>query len=156
MITLVNQTYINELDKVIAEQYYLSFIRKHGKTRFVRYKRFKSKIVNTDKDFSYTITIPQYTTYSNDGRAAGKEPPLGPLIDWVRFKFGLGNSKKAVGIAWAIKKKIGKRGIPYKGTTDEPKAFAQAKINEVKEQIVINIKKRFLQYATKKTIVIKL
>jgi hypothetical protein len=156
MNTLVNKSYIENLNEVISQNYYNSFISKHGKTRFVQYKRFKSKIVNTDKEFIYQIILPQYVVYADGGRAPGRMPPLEPIIDWVRFKFGLRNSSKAVGIAWAIRKKIGKEGVSEKGTLKAPTDFARVKINEIKNEIGSNIKKQFLQYATKTTINIKL
>lgn len=156
MNTLVSKSYIDAVNEAIEENFYHSFIRNHGKTRFVRYKRFKSKIVNTDTDFSYQIILPQYVVYADGGRGPGKEPPLDSIIDWVRFKFGIRDSKEAVNIAWAIRSKIAKKGVPAKGTLKQPTQFAKAKISEVKEQIAINIKKQFLQYATKTTINIKL
>ena len=46
------------------------------------------------------------------GRKPGKRPPVAPLQKWVMTKFGKG-SKEALGIAYAISKKIENEGTTW-------------------------------------------
>lgn len=46
------------------------------------------------------------------GRKPGKRPPIAPLQKWAMAKFGVG-SKEALGIAFAVAKKIEKRGTTW-------------------------------------------
>ena len=46
------------------------------------------------------------------GRKPGKRPPVAPLQKWVMAKFGKG-SKEALGIAYAISKKIENEGTTW-------------------------------------------
>ena len=53
-----------------------------------------------------------YGTYVNSGRRAGaKGVPIDALTKWVEVK-GIATGKKAISIAWAIRKTIIKQGIP--------------------------------------------
>ena len=46
------------------------------------------------------------------GRKPGKRPPVAPLQKWAMAKFGVG-SKEALGMAYAIAKKIEKEGTTW-------------------------------------------
>lgn len=154
---IISDAYIRAYDNKIAKSFYDSFKKKHGKTRFVRDKKYHSKWNITDTEFSYQISIPQYTVYSNDGRDKGELPNITAIKDWLIFK-----GKYVKGKEFGVAKKIARDGTEYnhkkknqKNTLVEPIAFAKAQIKELKSQIGFEMKKRFVQFATKKEINIK-
>ena len=53
-----------------------------------------------------------YTYWLAHGRKPGTMPPVSKLIPWVNAKFGVGG-KEAIGIAWAVAKKIKNEGTSY-------------------------------------------
>lgn len=73
------------------------------------YTTEKSKIkVNDFKSVSLeTVKHIQFARY---GRGPGKQPPLDPLIEWVKKKGIVTNNKEAEGTAFAIAKSISKKG----------------------------------------------
>ena len=54
---------------------------------------------------------PEHYVFVDKGRRPGlTPPPIKPILKWVKQK-GIGSGKKARGIAFAISKSIGKKGI---------------------------------------------
>jgi hypothetical protein len=62
--------------------------------------------------FSWQLKLADYYDDLDQGRKAGKEPPLQPILEWVKAKsvFGGLNVKDPTSTAFAIKKNIGKFG----------------------------------------------
>ena len=153
---------LNELVSIanarIAKKFYESFRLKHGKTRFVDNKRYKSEWSWSETgELLFEILLPAYTYFSDRGRGPGKRPPVAPLLEWVRFKGIEKDSKKALGIAFAIANKIAREGTsdrPRK-TLLEPKRYA---FEEVKKLAGAEVRRRMTQYlgGDEKTLVIKL
>ena len=68
----------------------------------------------TDGIFTYKLILADYYEYVDEGRKAGKQPPIKDIIKWVRVKAALGGldvTKNVEGVAFAIARKIGKFGI---------------------------------------------
>jgi len=81
------------------------------------------------------------------GRAEGKPPPFKRIFDWLAFqKYGIKyeSEKQRTGIAWAITKKIAKKGtfthITGKNTGVLVEALNRQRINEFMEQLSIHKK----------------
>lgn len=53
-----------------------------------------------------------YTEQLVQGRAPGNRPPISPLEDWVKAKFGL-SGKQATSTAFAVANKIAKEGTTW-------------------------------------------
>lgn len=56
------------------------------------------------------------------GRDAGTRPPITPIVEWVRRKLGINDTKSATSVAWAISTTIQKSGNaprPYLGPAIE-------------------------------------
>lgn len=68
---------------------------------------------------SGTIRGRYYSQQLALGRRPGKMPPIKPIQDWAMAKFGVG-AKEALGIAFAVAKKIKKEGTSWhqKGGSD--------------------------------------
>ena len=60
-----------------------------------------------------TILGAAYTEQLVQGRRPGRRPPVDPLKDWVRIKFGLIDDKEIDSAAFAIATKIGREGTSY-------------------------------------------
>lgn len=62
--------------------------------------------------YSFQLKLADYYDDLDLGRKAGKEPPLEPILEWVKVKsvFGGMTIENQKGVAFAIKKKIGKFG----------------------------------------------
>lgn len=60
-----------------------------------------------------------YTEQLVQGRAPGKRPPIGPLQEWAKAKFGM-DDKTARGVAFAVSHKIAQEGTTWyqKGGSD--------------------------------------
>ncbi len=72
--------------------------------------------IRTDED-SAQILSKDYTKYLSDGRTGKNMPPVKPLEDWVRNKFGI-TGPAATSFAWAIAKKIEKEGTTWQSGSD--------------------------------------
>jgi hypothetical protein len=59
---------------------------------------------------SVSIFTPAHVQFAAYGRGPGKQPPLDPLIEWVRKKGIVTGEKNIRGAAFAIAKSIGKKG----------------------------------------------
>jgi hypothetical protein len=79
--------------------------------------KFESKIMGSK--FVFQLSLKDYYEWVDEGRKAGKQPPLKNIIEWVNTKATFGGfpnvdniSDKAVqrGLAFAIARKIGKKG----------------------------------------------
>jgi len=71
-------------------------------------KSLEAKAVNGNGE----IWGMDYTYWLAHGRKPGTMPPVSKLIPWVNAKFGVGG-KEAIGIAWAVAKKIKNEGTSY-------------------------------------------
>jgi len=65
------------------------------------------KVVNFKEVTLDTVAHVQFAKY---GRGPGKQPPIDPLIAWVKRQGIVTNDKEARGTAFAIAKSIGKNG----------------------------------------------
>lgn len=70
-------------------------------------------------DGTAVIKGQNYTEFLTKGRKPGKRPPIAPLINWAKAKFGVGE-KEAKSIAFAVATKIANSGTTWheKGGTD--------------------------------------
>lgn len=59
---------------------------------------------------SVSIFTPAHVQFAAYGRGPGKQPPLDPLIEWVKRKGIVTGEKNIRGAAFAIAKSIGKNG----------------------------------------------
>lgn len=73
------------------------------------YTTEKSKVkVNNFK--SVSLTTVKHVQFAKYGRGPGKQPPIDPLIAWVKKKGIVTSDKEARGTAFAIAKSISKKG----------------------------------------------
>ncbi len=69
-----------------------------------------------DGIYTYTLAMADYYEFVDEGRKAGKMPPIESLVKWVRAKSAFGGlevneSKDVRGVAFGIAKNIAKFGI---------------------------------------------
>lgn len=117
----------------IAEQYCNMLIKKLKQNGSVAsgnlINNIYGQVIETHDGYSININAPEYLIYVDKGRARGTMPPVAPIEKWVNVK-GIASGAEATSIAWAVAKKIEKRGIPSTNviskTNDE---FGLAEIN---------------------------
>lgn len=107
----------------------------------------RSLHIEYGKDFVRSIGI-FYLEFLDTGRAPGNFPPIQPLIDWAKSKFGV-NDAEAKQIAFLTGRKIARLGTEIfrnnsKGIELSEKIVTLRKaINEsVKESVVLEIKQK--------------
>lgn len=63
--------------------------------------------------FEFSLSMAKYWSFVDEGRKAGKQPPLEDIKKWVRVKsvFGGLPTENQDGVAFAIARKIGKFGV---------------------------------------------
>ena len=66
--------------------------------------------IKVNNFLSVSIFTPAHVQFAKYGRGPGKQPPLDPLIEWVRKKGIITGEKNIRGAAFAIAKSIGKNG----------------------------------------------
>jgi len=71
------------------------------------YNTIRANVIESDDTYKITISYPFYGKYVDEGRKAGKMPPIKDILEWTRIK---GIPKEA---AFPIAKSIGEKG--YKG-----------------------------------------
>ena len=64
-------------------------------------------------EFQFSLSMAKYWRWVDEGRKAGKQPPIEPIKKWVKVKsvFGGLPTENQDGVAFAIARKIGKFGI---------------------------------------------
>lgn len=112
----------------------------------------KDKIVIDEKQMRVTVELEDYWYYVENGRKAGKMPPIQPIIDWIENK---PVPPKVEGLtvkqqAYAIARGIGKNGTQprpffnkaveqtWKQFKDEIAEAVQTDVNDYIEQIVLD------------------
>ena len=63
-----------------------------------------------DSPTRVTLFTPSHIQFAKYGRKPGKQPPLDPIIEWVKAKGILFEGLSEEGTAWAIAKSIEKKG----------------------------------------------
>lgn len=63
-------------------------------------------------DNSVYITGRDYTQQLDFGRPPGNKPPIAPLIEWAKAKFGY-SEEEAVSIAYAVQNTIAEKGTTW-------------------------------------------
>ncbi len=107
-----------ELDKIVQEfkDKHLSLgMKASGKW----IESLEVEVIEVDGIIKANIKANDYTKYLTKGRPNGKRPPITPIKDWVRNKFGI-SGKQGLSIAFAVAKKIEKSGTTWhqKGGSD--------------------------------------
>ena len=104
--------------------------------------KFESKIMGST--FVFQLSLKDYYEWVDKGRKAGKQPPLKNIVEWVNTKATFGGfanvkniSDKAVqkGIAFAIAKKIGKKGT--KGNEFYSDAVTEQRLDKLKKDLAL-------------------
>lgn len=67
-------------------------------------------IIEENGSNEVNLYTPSYIQFAKYGRAAGKKPPLDPILNWVKSKGILFDGTTERGTAFAIQSLIGKRG----------------------------------------------
>lgn len=115
-------------------------------------KSDKDKIVIDEKQMRVTVELEDYWYYVENGRKAGKMPPIQPIIDWIENK---PVPPKVEGLtvkqqAYAIARGIGKNGTQprpffkkaveqtWKQFKDEIAEAVQTDVNDYIEKIVLD------------------
>ena len=104
--------------------------------------KFESKIMGST--FVFQPSLKDYYEWVDKGRKAGKQPPLKNIVEWVNTKATFGGfanvkniSDKAVqkGIAFAIAKKIGKKGT--KGNDFYSDAVTDDRLDKLRKDLAL-------------------
>lgn len=81
-----------------------------------------------------------YAYYVENGRRAGKMPPVDELAQWFKKKHRIGNAKEALARAWGLAKRIAREGT-------QPHPFFKPAIESTKKDV-----EQILKEAIKKEI----
>jgi hypothetical protein len=94
--------------------------------------------------YTFQLSMADYYDYLDKGRAAGKEPPLAPILQWVKLKsvFGGMPEKNQKSMAFAIKKKISKFGT--QPTYWFTKVVEDGRLNELSKELSNSIGKNII------------
>ena len=100
-----------------------------------------------DDGQSVVLFTPSHIQFAKYGRGPGKQPPLDPILAWVKSKGVITDSKKQKGTAFAIAKSISKKGTKnwVKGA---PNALNEA-INDNLQNYYKNLSKIIMIEQTK-------
>jgi len=109
---------------------------------------FSAKVMGSQ--YSFTLTMIDYWEAVNEGRKAGKAPPITPILEWVNTKATFGGytppgkipirdipniKDRAVqrGLAYVIARKIGKKGT--KGTHFFDKVVNENRMDKLRQDL---------------------
>ena len=96
--------------------------------------------IKVNNFLSVSIFTPAHVQFAKYGRGPGKQPPLDPLIEWVRKKGIITGEKNIRGAAFAIAKSIGKNGTKNY-VPNAPNAIEEALTKHMKNYVnKINVK----------------
>ena len=96
-------------------------------------KSISYKVVQQDFTYDLVRTMLKYGDYVDQGigRGPGKQPPVQPLIEWIKFKrIPTPTGMSVESFAFLIARKIGREG-----TDPRPRPFIAPSINYVLENV---------------------
>ena len=109
----------NEIRGVVEEyaNLYRAAIEETGHNASGQLKNFKVDIEVDDRFFTVVFELEDYWKYLENGRAAGKMPPIDAILNWIRVKPIVpiavsGKVPSANQLAFLIARKIGRDGTP--------------------------------------------
>ena len=104
-----------KFEEILSEVIRLYLIPKHNELGM----KATGEWINSLEVNGNTIRGRKYTEQLVYGRKPGNAPPIAPLENWVKAKFGI-TGKDATSFAFAISKKIAKEGTTWhqKGGSD--------------------------------------
>ena len=123
---------LNDFGKFLVEEYKDRLILNDVNASDVLYNSVKFNVENNGKTFEVQITLEDYWKYVENGRKAGKWPPINAIQKWVEIKPVLprpmanGKLPTTQQLAFLIARKIGLEGI-------KPRPLLQESVNEVWE-----------------------
>lgn len=96
---------------------YRNTLRSEGKVATGNLVNFTTSIAQDDKWFSVIFNLPDYWKYVENGRRAGKQPPLEAILNWIIVKPIVPRAinrrvPTTKQLAFLIARKIGREGIP--------------------------------------------
>lgn len=125
---------LNDFGKFLVEEYKDRLILNDVNASDVLYNSVKFNVENNGKTFEVQVTLEDYWKYVENGRKAGKWPPINAIQKWVEIKPVLprpmanGKLPTTQQLAFLIARKIGLEGI-------KPRPLLQQSVNEVWEVI---------------------
>ena len=90
--------------------------------------------IKVNNFLSVSIFTPAHVQFAKYGRGPGKQPPLDPLIAWVRKKGIITGEKNIRGAAFAIARSIGKNGTKSY-VPNAPNAIEEALTKHMKNYV---------------------
>jgi len=90
--------------------------------------------IKVNNFLSVSIFTPAHVQFAKYGRGPGKQPPLDPIIAWVRKKGIITGEKNIRGSAFAIAKSIGKNGTKNY-VPNAPNAIEEALTKHMKDYV---------------------
>lgn len=66
--------------------------------------------IQTEGNNKVTLFTPSHIQFAKYGRGPGKNPPLDPIIDWIKEKGIVTDKDEVIGTAFAIQKSIAANG----------------------------------------------
>lgn len=114
----------------IAEDYRAALPSATGKL-----KSFTYSIEYEGNMFTVYFDLPSYWQYVENGRKAGKMPPISAIKNWISAKH-IPAYKNIDSAAFLIARSIGKKGIPAKHTLANTLAKDQYLIDKISDLLI--------------------
>ena len=124
----MEQTITWDNTQAVLEQYAQQLVAQYRENLTQGKRNASSKLADTVKAevkveetvISVELTLQDYWYYVDNGRKAGKMPPISKIEEWIKVKRPFGKSQKQLpsprSLAYLIARKIGREGT--KGTHD--------------------------------------
>lgn len=117
---------------------YRATLREDGKVASGKLVNFSTDIQQSGKWFSIVFNLEDYWKYVENGRAAGKQPPLDAIEKWIAVKpiipKAINNKVPSTKqLAFLIARSIGERGI--KPTKALQNTLNSSKVVELEDQL---------------------
>ena len=112
---MLNQTELDEIGQFAIEELGKELIKQQHKATGDLIASLDFNIISQKLSDAIIVTMNDYGKFVNTGRKRGAaKVPIQALVDWIKQKGIESDSKKVLGIAFAIQKSIANKGTPAK------------------------------------------
>lgn len=144
---MLNQNELDEIGQFAIEELGKELIKQQHKATGDLIASLDFNIISQKLSDAIIVTMNDYGKFVNTGRKRGAaKVPIQALVDWIKQKGIESDSKKVLGIAFAIQKTIQKEGSPT------VRSRARGKKVEFVEDVIERIQLKVFQMVEKATV----